>query len=799
MLKHYLTIAVRTIRRNPMYALINTLGLSVGMACCVLILLYVQNELSYDTHHKQADRVVRITRAHGGGSGRTMHFAFVGPPFAAALVTDYPEIEAAVRFTHGSGTVRTDERLFHEERFYFADAGVFEVFTLPMISGDPNTALKESFTVVLTASTAKKYFGSDDPLGQTLTYQDEHQLTVTGIIEDVPENSHLHFDILASYATQEALWGPRAHTDDAWQWHNAATYLLLRDSGQIDRLQEQLPAFLFRHTSDNRIKFQTLHLQPLTDIHLYSHLDKELETNGDIQSVRLFSIIAFLIVLIACINFMNLSTARAAHRVIEVGIRKTLGGQPAQIMRQFLGESLLQACLAFVVATLLVQLILPTYNDLTGKHLHISYMDGISTWAWFAGLTLAVGVIAGVYPAFYFMRIRPISLLSRSPHASVSLSGIRKALVVFQFAIAVMLIIGTVAVRQQLSYINEHSFKIDQVLIVVLPVDDAVRAKNDILKQTLRQHPDILSVGGSWDTPAHTFNTVMGPVRAEVNGELVTPQPGPKFFIIDHDFIPTYDLTIIAGRNFSENFSTDDTEGFIINESTVKAAGWSSPREAIGQAFQYANRKGHIIGVVEDFYLESFHHPIAPIVMYIRPPWIGSLSVRLKPDHASDVIGFLEETWQRVIPTRPFRYEFLDDQVQQQYLIEIRLEQILGVFTALGAGIACLGLFGLAFFTAEQRTREIGIRKVLGASVLSIVKLLLKDFTILVLIAVGVAAPVAYVTMSRWLQGFIYRIDLGVDLFLWTGLLVVSIAWATVSYQSVRAALTNPVDALRHE
>ena len=798
MLHHYLKIALRLLRRHKSFSLINVAGLAVGMACFVLIALFVQDERSYDRFHEHAERIFRITREHGGPGGGSLHFGLVGPPFAATLEADYPEIENSVRFTNRRATIRYSEQRFTEQRFYFADADVFEVFTFPLVAGDLQTALTEPFTVVLTESTAAKYFGLENPLGKVLIYDQEHSLKVTGIIQDVPTNTHFQVDFLASYATLEALWGERAASDDAWQWHTSATYVLLRDEPLAEALRAKLPSFLARHTNDNRINYQRLHLQPLTDIHLYSHLDLELETNGDIKYVAIFTAVAFLILLIACINYMNLSTARYATRALEVGIRKTLGGRRGQLIGQYVGESIVQTFMALGATLLLVELLLPAYNAFTGKALRLDYFQA-QTWVGLLSMALFVGILAGGYPALFLSAFRPISLLRRTGHAGAKSAGIRKGLIVMQFAISALLIVGTATVHQQLTYINTKDLGFNKDFIVALPVEDEVQAKYDLFKEALKQHPGILSVGGSWDTPFNRFNTVMGPIRAEVNGALVAPQQNPKFLIVDHDFIPTYGLSLIAGRNFSRAYPTDDERAFVVNESTVRAIGWASPKDALGKAFQYADREGTIIGVVKDFHLESFHHAITPFALYIKKEWVGRLGIRTTPENVSAVLPFIEATWYQFIPDRPFNYIFLDDLFDSQYQAEKRLEQILGIFALLGMFIACLGIIGLTSFTAEQRSKEIGVRKVLGASVSGIVLLLSKDFVRLVGLAFVLSAPIAYVTLKRWLAGFAYHIELSLGTFVLTGALILLIAVLTVSYQSVKAALANPVETLRYE
>ncbi len=816
MLRNYLKIAIRKLLKYKAYTFINILGLAIGMACCILILLYIQDELSYDGFHENADRIFRVSRQWFNPDGTSsLHLGHVAPPIAPLLKNDFPDIILAARLIGGGTTlVRYEARYFEEARFYFADPEIFDVFTLPFVKGDPKTALLDPNSVVITEEMATKYFGNVDPINQVINIDGETDLKVTGVMKNIPRNSHFHVDFLGAMKLLEQFFGADVFQYN-WGSNNYATYLLLPKDYDRQQLEAQFPAFLDRHLTaayqretgqpppQQPSQGNRLHLWPLTDIHLYSHLDSEIEPNGDIKNVYIFSSVAFFILLIACINFMNLATARSANRAREVGLRKVVGADRLRLVNQFLGESIVLAFISLLVAILFVEISLPTFNSFVGKELGLSASRNLAASLALAGIAVLVGILAGSYPAFFLSRFQPAVVLKGKSNSQAGHAALRKGLVVFQFAISIILIISVGVVNSQLEFCRTKNLGLNKEHVIILPSSEQMIQKFSDFKNRLRQHPNIIGVTASKRVPSARLLDSSGARMSDgANSEPI------HFRIanvrVDHDFIPTYGMEIMAGRNFSTEFPTDSTQAFILNETAVKQLGWRSPQDAIGKPFGYGNRDGRIIGVVKDFHYESLHVPIAPVVMYIVPPSFNSISVRIRPEQTQDMastLSFLEKVWQEYRPNFPFTYSFLDDRYEQLYQSEHKLGQMFSAFSALAVFIGCLGLFGLASYTAEQRTKEIGIRKVLGASVSSVVLLLTKDFTKLVGVSTPLSWFIAYYAMNTWLEGFAYRIDLPSQFltFLVAATLALIIAVVTVSVQAVKAALANPVNSLRYE
>ncbi len=806
MFKNYLKIALRNILKHKSYSFINIFGLAVGMASGILILLYVHDELSYDQYHEKADQIYRVTREWFNSDGSSsLHLGHVAPPIGPLLKNDFSDLLHVVRITSGGNSLlRYQDKVFQENRLYFADADIFEVFTLPLINGDPKAALVDPNGVVITPAMAKKYFGSEDPMGKVLNIDGDADLKVTGIMAETPTNSHFHFDFLGSMKLLEQFFGAQEFKN--WGSNNYATYLLFPNNYPIDNFNKAIPAFIGRHHPDGEkaIPKTTLHLQRLTDIHLHSQLDSEIEPNGNITYVYIFSAIALFLLLIACINFMNLATARSANRAKEVGLRKVVGAQRQQLIKQFLGETVVMALIALFLAMVFVEIFLPRFNAFAGKELALLSQSMWFILASLLGIAVFVGIVAGSYPAFFLSHFQPVAVL-KGQKIGAKKSRFRSTLVVFQFAISIMLIIGMGVVYNQLEYCRTKNLGLNKEHLVVLPVEQGqeIARRYPDLRNQLLQHPHIAGVAASKRVPSG---------RLLDSSEGSVPE-GDKYekldfrvanIRVDHSFIETYGMQLAAGRNFSVAFPTDSTEAFLLNETAVKKIGWASPDAAIGKAFQYGGRTGRIIGVVKDFNYESLHQPITPIVMYIVPQSFNSISVKIRLDRPDDMpatLEFLKQKWQELRPNFPFQYSFIDERYEQLYQSEHRLGQIFGTFSLLAVFIACLGLFGLASYTAEQRTKEIGIRKVLGASVSNIALLFSKEFTRLVIVATLAAWPIAYYAMHRWLQEFAYRINLNHQsaTFLLAAMLAFAIALLTVSFQSLKAALGNPIKALRYE
>ena len=805
MLKNYLKIAFRDIARHKGFAFINIAGLAVGMACCVLILMWVQDELSYDRHHEQHARIYRVTRAffNEDGSSR-MHFGHVAYPIAPLLKQDFPAIEQAVRLLDMSATlVRVDEKRFEETRFFFAEETAFDVFSFQMIEGNADEALTEPFSVVLTEETARRYFGKKDPMGQTLNvklFDTMYDMRVRGVIASMPEQSHFHPDFLASMKTWDAVTDNDPAVDasiKAWGTNIYPTYILLSENGDAAALAGHLEVFLDRYVP-TWMSPSKLRLQRLTDIHLYSRLDSEIEANGDVAYVYFFSITALVILLIACINFMNLATARSARRAREVGLRKVVGAHRSQLIRQFLGESFIMAALAMGLAVLLVLMLLPSFNAFIQKELTLTLWPNRSLAIGLIGITGLVGVVSGLYPAVFLSGFQPVKVLKGRWGERAGKVSFRTVLVVFQYAISIVLIIGLGVVTQQLDHVRSVRLGFDREHVLVLPFDEGQASRLAALKNQLHAHPDIVNATAAKHLPSDQLGdtdiayTIRGDSLERVS--FIIPM-----LRVDHDYIPTFGMSLAAGRNFSKERASDSTKAFILNETAVRKLGWASAEAAVGQPFAYFGRRGEIIGVIEDVHFESLRQEMTPMLMLISPYGLQKIAVRVRPGGLPEALAFLRERWQALRPDHPFTYHFLDEKFDQLYASEERLRQMYGVFAFLAIFIACLGLWGLAAYTAERRTKEIGIRKVMGASASRVALLLSRDFTQWVLLANVIAWPVAYLLMNRWLAGFASRAAMGWQPFVLAGAGVLLVALLTVSYQALKAALANPINALKYE
>ncbi len=727
MLKNYFKIAFRNLARFKIYSFINIAGLAVGMAVSILIILYIQEELSYDKFHKNADRIYRLSREWFNEDGTSsLHLARVAPPIGPLLKNDFPNtIEEVTRVISDYSTfLRVDNKTFVEDKFFWAEDNFFKIFSFKMIKGNPETALKDPYSVVLTESMAKKYFGNEDPIGKTILYERQNNLKVTGVIEDVPENSHFKFDFLGSFITLNDYIGVENLTTN-WGSNNYVTYLLLPKNFPASELEKQFPSFLDKHLTQiytqergtppsvKPSKVNQLHLWKLTDIHLHSHLTTELEENGDINDVYIFSIIALFILLIACINFMNLATARSAKRAREIGMRKVLGAYKKQLMLQFIGESLMISFIAMLIAVVIVEAALPFFNNFIDKHLSLNYFGNPIVIIGLLGLTLIVGLISGSYPAFLLSSFSTIKVL-KGNNSSSRKSTFRTVLVVAQFTISIVLIICMGIVYSQMQYFKNKDLGYDKNRIVILPSNQDMRKNIESVKSQLFENPNILNVTSSRLVPSDMLlnswggQLVGGDETIPLNFRLAVDE-------VDYDFIKTYGLQLIAGRDFSREFGTDDTAAFILNEAAVKQLGWN-PREAIGKKMIYGQREGQVIGVINNFNFESLHNKIVPIILLISKTGNSQFSVKISGKDISGTLGFLKRKWTELRPDYPFEYTFLESQLDELYTPEKKLGEIFGVFSLLAVIIACLGLFGLASFAAEQRTKEIGIRKVLGAS-----------------------------------------------------------------------------------
>lgn len=804
MLKNYFKIALRNLLKFKAYSLINIFGLAIGIASCIMILLFINDELSYDRNNEKADQIYRVHTV-ASLAGNESDLAVSPAPLGQTLVRDFPEVIQYTRLMpNRTMLIRYKDNVFNESDFYWADSTIFDVFTIPFLKGDPKTALTQPHSIVLTQKLAKKYFGNEDPMDKIMNFEDGTPYTVKGVIKDCPHNVHFHYEMFASMASLGLGDTP------FWIANNFHTYILLKKGVPGSQLAAKLPAFVEKYAGPQlRELFQTsyeelrksgsryeFHMQPLTDIHLTSHLDYELEPNSDIKYVYIFSIIAVFILLIACINFMNLSTARSMLRSKEVGIRKVLGSNKSQLVKQFLTESILMTFIAVVAAIALVEIFLPSFNILAGKELHTSYFNNVFAIPALLIAVIVVGLIAGSYPAFFLSSFKPVTVLKGKLNGGGG-SWLRSGLVVFQFAISIVLFIGTFIVYGQLKYVQEKNLGFDRDHVLVISRAWALEKQSQTFKDELKKNSHVVSASYSDNLPGRLFGqTVFRPEGSQSSQQYLL-----AVMATDYDFAETMKLKLTDGRYFSRDFPAD-SQVVILNESAVKHMGIQDPvgkRVIMPGRTPEQNQFFPVVGVLKDFHFESLHQKIRPLAIILNRGQTSFLPVRISPGDISGTVSSIEKEWKKFVPNKPFEYFFLDDDFNKLYESEQKTGEIFTVFSVLAIFIACLGLFGLAAFTAERRTKEIGIRKVLGASIPGIVVLLSREFTKWVLLANIIAWPLAYYFMSSWLRNFAYRIDPGLGIFLIAAVIAFIIALLTVSFQAVKVAVANPVRALRSE
>ena len=778
MFKNYLKIAFRTIRKHKGYSLINITGLALGMASCILILLWVQHELSYDRFHKNRDFIYRIYQDyhHAGGISQ---FSNVPQPVSPEIQNTVPEVEFVTRYLDGDFTLKYEDKLFTEDNVRFIDPSFFPIFSFSFVKGDPEAAFNDPYSLILTEAMAKKYFGKEDPIGKILTADSQYQMKVTGVVKDVPDNSFLQFNFLVPYSYLETT----GYDVNNWNSHNCQVYVLLDKNVSYEQVEDKIYGMIKKHTPDDE---SYLRLQPLKRIRLYT-LGGEM---GTIKYVYIFSLIALFILVIACINFMNLATARSAKRAREVGLRKVVGARRIQIIRQFFGESIVLTICALGFSVLIVEVLLPLFNNLSGKNLKLDLSGNMAIFAGLIGIALFTGFLSGSYPALFLSSFLPGKVLKSTYRSGSSSSALRKILVVFQFSLSIFLIISTAVIYSQLQYIQSKDLGFNKENLIYASINDRIKENYDAIENEILQNPHILNMTRTFQLPS--YNRYSAPVEWEGK----TPDQNIVFNIslVDPDYLDTLKLELVHGRNFSNEFSTD-TSNYILNEEAVKQMGLESP---IGKWLEFGE-KGEIIGVVRNYHYMPFTYEIQPLILYYNPSYYRYTILRISGDDIPQTLGFLEETWTKFAPAFPFEYHFLDEDYEQIYRTEHRLGELLRYFSFLAIFISCLGLFGLASFMAEQRTKEIGVRKVLGATISSVTLLLSREYTKWVLLANIIAWPVAYFGMRKWLQGFAYKVDISVLTFVLAGLLTLVIALLTVSYQAIKAAVANPVEALRHE
>jgi putative ABC transport system permease protein len=809
MYKNYFKLAFRNLTRNKSNSIINVVGLSIGIACCLLILLWVADELSYDKWNKKADRTYRVASEINFG-GKHQSYAVSPAPLAQALIDDFPEVEAAVKFRdYGSVLVKRTSQNYKEREVLYADSTLFDVFDLELLKGD-KLALTEPNSLVISASMASKYFNNEEPLGQTLTIDDQTVLEVTGVIKDLPHNTHFKADFLIS------LTGMEEANNGIWLSNNFPTYYVLKEGVDHAAFESKVSSHIMsKYTApqietmmgvsyDEMIKsgaYIKYFYQPLKDIHLHSDLVAELEANGSIQHVWIFLSAAFFILIIACVNFMNLTTARSALRAKEIGMRKVLGSLKRNLVSQFLCESLVLTSVAFVISMIIAQVTLPAYNALANKELVIPYGDP-SFWGVSLAGILVVGLLAGSYPAFFLSGFKPIDTLSGRLSSKYGNVNLRNGLVIFQFLIAATLIIGTLGIQKQMNFIQNKKMGFDREQVLVLNDAYALGNNKKAYKQELVSHPDIKSASFSsfLPTPSSRSNSPLCKSAEIREDNCVSIQ----IWDIDEDYFETMGMNLIEGRAFDAEMATD-SQAVIINQTAAKLLGLDNPLDHslygssnTGADFVKSMKPLKIIGVVEDFHFESLRENIGALSLMFSPS-SGSLAIKLASGNPEDAIAHAESAWQKMAPGQPFSYTFMDESFDRIYQTELRVGKIFTLFSGLGIFIACLGLFGLASFATERRRREIGIRKVLGATTTSIIGLLSKDFMVLVLLALVIAVPLAWYLMREWLANFAYRTDMDVWVFIVASVAAILVAFLTVGFHSFRSATANPVESLRSE
>ena len=796
MIRNYFKTTWRNIVRNKVYAAINISGLAVGIASCILIYLYVQHELSYDkafTKHERIYRVVNDLIVEDEVEKSSVTHAALAPTLAA----DFPEIAAATRMiSRDRQVLRLGEKALYVEHVFWADSNYFDIFDYRLLEGNPKTALLEPNTMVITEEVASRFFGNPlNAMHRTLRVGSQ-MYTVTGIFQPV-EAAHMRPNVLTSFSTIPS--GIRKQLASDWFGTSSYTYVLFRNSGDAAPLLAKLPDFVERRVAPargNTGERVELKLQALTDIHLNTDYLWETFPVGNKSYIYIFSLVGIFILLIASINYMNLTTARSAKRAREVGLRKVVGANRAQLVLQFLGESVLLTLLAMLIALLLVELMLPTFNSLADKQIPSTYFTHPGFMLALAAIGIFIGLVAGSYPALVLSGFRPIDTLKSDKTPTGGGAMLRRGLVVLQFTISLILIIGTVVVYSQMHFLKNQDlgFTQEQVLVIDIPSGDSTLVnKMPVLKAELLRNPNITDATTSQMIPGKETGVIIFSVERDNS----MAEKTMNTIRVDYEFLELMDIPLKAGRNFSEDMRTDQENGYIINEAAARALGWTDP---IGKRIGFSDTtSGKVIGMVQDFNYASLHNQIDPLVIMLAPRNNGYLMARIAPGSFSETMGYIESTWQRLAPTHPMDYFFLDDSFNEQYRAEEKMLTIFGYFSLLTIIIACLGLFGLASFTAEQRTKEIGIRKVLGSSVSGIVLLLVKDFALLVCIAIVIASPIAWYGMQQWLQDFAYRTPISVWVFVLSGVIALLLSILTVSVKATRAALSDPVLALRTE
>lgn len=794
MIKNYFKIALRHLQKNKLYTAVNMLGLTVGITSCILIGIYVWHEMSYDQFHAKADRIVRVTWEYNFGDAETKTASTgtkVGPQFQRT----FPEVESYTRLLKYPRVISYRDKLFDEKNFVYADSAFFSIFSFPLIRGEVGTVLDAPEKLVITESMAKKYFGNEDPIGKTIKVGGTKDFVVSGITANAPENSQIKFDFIASFKTLNAS------KEEKWNEANYITYLLLQNGDDIQPLQSKVTAYAVKVAKEEMqvedSHFMTYHLEPLTKVHLHSELDG-LEPNNSILYIYILSAVALLILLIACVNYTNLSTAQSAGRSAEIGMRKVLGADKKQVFNQFMSESFLLTFFAVLLALLCSVLLLPYFNSLSGKQLDRTVLLNPFTIIALSVLAVLVAFTAGAYPAFILSRSKVIHVLKSGFNFTGS-GALRKSLIVFQFVISIFLIITTIVILQQLSFIRNKELGYNKEQVIVLPMDAKMLEHYDDFKNEVADLPGVISVGGAYESPIQIGWS--DGLTGEGGGKNISINALP----VDESFVTTIGFKIIAGSDYTwsdvQQFDTSNNGNnirysFMLNESAVKTLGWT-PEEAIGKTVA-KGREGTVKAVVKDFHFKSFHEAISPLAIFLDRRMLNSFFIKISGNTPA-TLAALDKVWKQRMPHRPFEYTFLDEEYNALYKTEERTANVFTTFSTLAILLACLGLFALTAYAMVQRTKEIGIRKILGASIPDILALVSKDFLKLVFISIFIAIPIALLAINKWLENFVYKTDIYWWVFAVAGFFALLIAFLTIFIQAIRVATANPVNNLRTE
>ncbi len=791
MLQNYIKIAFRNLWNQKGYTFINIAGLAIGIAICFVIFLWTQDEIQYERFHQNSERIYRSLWDAKFGDNEWVIPAVPVP--VGTTLREFPEVEQVTNLVVNSARiVRAGDEFIRQPNVIFADPNIFDVFTFRFLSGNPESALAEPNSVVLTDETALRFFGNQNALGQTLELSNGNLLTVTAVVEKWPDQSHIKFSMIEPITAVSWVQQRSGH----WTSASVRTYFMLNDPSQIKAVQEKLDIYVEENVNTDELisapgNYNRYPSQSLRDIHLYSRSQFGMDAGGDIRYVYLFSAIGIFILLLACINFINLTTARSVTRLKEIGLRKVLGSGRPQLIRQFLVESFVYVTIALVLALLIAELSLPFFNELAGKQMGIDYFIKPDTLLIFLGLSLLVGILAGGYPAFVLSSFIPIRAIKGQLSEKSQKNYLRNTLVVMQFCVSITFIIGTIVVHKQLQFMQETNLGFDKERIVVLHGAGALAGRHATFIRELESAPGVAAAAAAQTIPGYDFDSTLFEPEQPANYQ----QTSLNYTMVDYNFVEVMGLKIVQGRNFSRDFASDSLS-YIINAKAAQALGWENP---IGKLLNSSGTPGPVIGVVEDFHYESLHSDIQPLVLpFLRwtPPLIV---VRLEPGQINEHLAAVGELWREFLPQQPFNYSFLDQNLESWYVNEFRVAALFRLFTLLAILIACLGLFGLAAYTTETRTKEIGVRKVLGASVMGIATLLTKDFIRMVVLAFVIAVPIGWLAMNHWLQGFAYRIEISFWIIALAGVIAIAIALLTVSAQAIKAATMNPAKSLRSE